>query len=155
MKLSLITLVTGLVLGILLIPEFKILGLIFANTVSGLPKMIIGLRWLKKHYQVSIDWKASAKIFFASGVAFVVTYLLLVQLKPVSYWIQLIAGAAVFLGVYMVTTPLIRAVNKNDVKTLREMLSGLGPFSPIFNIPLLIIEKLVDIFSFKQEQTEE
>ncbi len=50
--------------------------------------------------------------------------------------------------VYLVIAPLIRAVDKKDVRTLREILSGLGPFSPVFNIPLMIIEKLSDVFKF-------
>ncbi|PVX27186.1 MAG: hypothetical protein CW716_03620 [Candidatus Bathyarchaeum sp.] len=154
MKLSIITLITGLAIGLLFIPEYGVLGLIFAETISILPRMIIGLWWIKKHYQTTIDWMTSAKIFLASGAAFAVTYVLLSQLSAVSYIIQLIVGAVVFLGVYLVVAPLIRAVNKNDVESLRMMLSGLGPFSPIFNIPLMAIEKLLDVFSFKREQVE-
>jgi len=52
------------------------------------------------------------------------------------------------LFVYLVAAPLIRAVDKNDVHSLREMLSGLGPFSPVFNIPLMIMEKLSEVFKF-------
>ena len=53
----------------------------------------------------------------------------------------------VFLLVYLVAAPLIRAVNTKDVHSLREMLSGLGPLSHVFNIPLSVIEKLSKIFS--------
>lgn len=70
-----------------------------------------------------------------------VTSLLLSQLNY-GYWIELITGGVAFLVVYLVAAPLIRAVDKKDVRTLKEMLSVLGPFSPIFNIPLKIIEKL-------------
>jgi hypothetical protein len=30
-------------------------------------------------------------------------------------------------------------------------LSGLGPFSPIFNLPLKVIEILLDVFDFKRK----
>jgi len=43
---------------------------------------------------------------------------------------------------------LIRAVDKKDVRHLREMLSDLGPLSYIFNIPLKIMEKLLGVFEF-------
>ena len=76
-----------------------------------------------------------------------VTSLLLSQLNY-GYGIELITGGVAFLVVYLVAAPLIRAVDKKDVRTLREILSVLGPFSPIFNIPLKIIEKLSDVFKF-------
>ena len=50
--------------------------------------------------------------------------------------------------VYLVIAPLIRAVDKKDVWHLREMLSGLGPFSYVFNIPLKIMKKLLGVFEF-------
>jgi hypothetical protein len=62
------------------------------------------------------------------------------------YFVELIVGSVVFLTTYLIVAPLIRAVNKKDVHNLRVMLSGLGPFSPIFNIPLMVLEKLSDIF---------
>ena len=65
-----------------------------------------------------------------------------------NYWIQLFTGGISFLGVYLVTAPLIRAVDKKDVASLRELLSGLGPFSYVFNIPLKIMEKLLSVFEF-------
>jgi hypothetical protein len=62
--------------------------------------------------------------------------------------IEMIVGGVCFSLVYLVAAPLIRAVDKNDVHSLREMLSGLGPLSYVFNIPLSIIEKLLDVFKF-------
>jgi hypothetical protein len=35
--------------------------------------------------------------------------------------------------------------NKTDTQNLKEMLKALGPLTPIFNIPLNIIEKLTTI----------
>jgi O-antigen/teichoic acid export membrane protein len=154
MLLSLLTLISGLIVSILLIPEFGVIGLIFTNILSQFPKTVIGLWWINKQFQSKLDWMSTIKILLASCIAFAVTYLLLLQLNGFSYWIQLISGAIVFLGVYLVAAPLIRAVDKEDVESLRDMLSGLGPFSPIFNLPLLVIEKLLDVFSFKREKVE-
>ena len=150
MKLAIISLIGGIITALLLIPQFGVIGLIFANIITGLPSLLMGLWWIKKHFNATIDWASSAKIFLASGTAAGVTYLLLLQLKS-SSWIELAVGGITFSLVYLVTAPLIRAVNKKDVESLREMLSDLGPFSPIFNIPLKTIEKLLDVFSFKRE----
>jgi len=147
MKLALLTLGLGLFLGWILIPQFGVVGLIVANSIAGFPSMFTGLWWVRKHFGATIDWVSSAKIFLASGIAAVVTYLLLSQLNY-NYWIELVTGGVFFLGVYLVTAPLIRAVDKKDVRHLREMLSGLGPLSYIFNIPLKIMEKLLGVFEF-------
>jgi O-antigen/teichoic acid export membrane protein len=147
MRMALLTLAVGLVLGFLLIPLFGVVGLIVANTVSGIPSLIAGLWWIRKHYGATVDWMSSTKILLASCIAAVATYLLLSQLN-FGYWTELIVGGVTFLFVYLVAAPLIRAVNKNDVHSLREMLSALGPLSYVFNIPLSIIEKLLDVFKF-------
>jgi O-antigen/teichoic acid export membrane protein len=145
MKMSLLTLGVGLVLSVIFIIPLGVVGLLISNTLCGLPSTFLGLRWIKKFYGATVDWASSAKIFLASVVAAVVTFLI-VSLLPFGYWAQLIVGGVTFLGVYLVSAPLLNAVNKKDVHTLREMLSGLGPFSYIFNIPLQIIEKLSDVF---------
>ncbi len=81
----------------------------------------------------------------ASGIAALVAHLLLTQINY-DYWVELITVGMVFLMTYLIAAPLIRSVRKKDVNSLREMLSGLGPFSPIFNIPLMILEKLSNLF---------
>jgi stage V sporulation protein B len=147
MKLALLTLSVGLLLGWLLIPLFGVTGIIFTYLVAGLPSLLWGLWLIRKHFGATIDWMSSAKIFLASCIATVATFLLLSQLN-LSYLVELIVGGAFFLFVYLVAAPLIRAVDKKDVHSLREMLSGLGPLSYIFNIPLSVIEKLLDVFKF-------
>jgi O-antigen/teichoic acid export membrane protein len=147
MRMALLTLCMGLLLGWTLIPQFGVVGLIVTNSIAGFPSLFTGLWWIRKHFGATIDLVSSAKIFLASGIAAVITYLLLAQLNY-NYWIELITGGISFLVVYLVTAPLIRAVDKKDVRNLREMLSGLGPLSYIFNIPLEIIEKLSGVFEF-------
>ncbi len=149
MKMSLLGLGMGVLFGWLLIPPFGIVGLIVANSLFVLPSLFAGLWWIKKHFGATVDWKSSAKIFVASGIATVVTYLLLSQFNAtnrIEWLFEAIVGGTVFLVVYLVAAPLIRAVDKKDVHSLREMLSGLGPFSYVFNIPLKIIEKLSTVF---------
>ena len=147
MKLAIITLGMGLLLGWILIPLFGVVGLIIANSIAGFPSLLAGLWWAKKHYGVTIDWMSSIKIFSASCIAALVTYLVLSQLNA-GYWAELTVGGISFLLVYLIVAPLIRAVDKKDVHSLREMLSGLGPLSYIFNLPLAVIEKLLDVFKF-------
>jgi putative peptidoglycan lipid II flippase len=145
MRLTLITLATGLPLGFLLIPRFGITGLIISTLVSGLPSLATGLWWIRKHFGVTVDWKSSTKILAASAAAAIITQLILSQLHTLR-WISLIVGGTIFSISYLITTPLIRAVNTDDIKNLRQMLSELGPLSHILNLPLNLIEKLTIIF---------
>ncbi len=147
MKLAFINLGVGLLLGWLLISQFGVVGLISTTLIAGFPSLVAGLWWVNNNFGASVDWVSSAKIFLASVIAAGFTYLLLTPIN-LGYWTELILGGVSFLGVYLVTAPLIRAVDKKDVHNLREMLSGLGPFSYVFNIPLEIMEKLSGLFEF-------
>ena len=63
LKLTLITSAIGFPLSLLLIPKFGIIGLITTTLVSGIPSLIIGLWWIKKHFTATIDWSSSAKYY--------------------------------------------------------------------------------------------
>lgn len=145
MRISLFTLGLGVVLGVGLIIPFGVVGMLITNAVAALPSTLYGLWWLKKYFGVTIDWVASAKIFLASCVAAAVTYLVL-SLFSASYWLELCVGAVVFVCIYFVVAPFIRAISRNDVSSLREMFSGLGPISYVFEVPFKILEKLLEMF---------
>jgi stage V sporulation protein B len=141
LKLNIITLTVGLPLSLLLIPTLGIIGLIATTLVAGVPSLITGLWWIKKHLTVTVDWASSAKILLASAIAAATTYAVASQLSTPD-WAKLIIGTAAFLAICVTATPLIGAINKADVYNLREMLKELGPLSRIFNLPLNAIEKL-------------
>jgi hypothetical protein len=61
-------------------------------------------------------------------------------------WINLILGATIFLTTYLITAPLIGAINKTDTKNLKEILKALRPLAPLFTLPLFLIEKFTLIF---------
>jgi stage V sporulation protein B len=142
MKMSILTAAIGIPMAFLLIPQFGILGLIGVNLLAGMPSMFIKLKWTWKRYGVKANFQASARIFLASVISAVVTYILLSFLGA-TYWMQLAIGAVTFLATYLVATPLLGAVTVTDISNLREMLSGLGIISKILQIPLIIMEKTI------------
>ena len=145
MRISLVTMGLGVVLGLLLIIPFGVVGLLVTTLIAPLASTVYGLWWIKKHFGATVDWGASAKIFLASCIAAAVTHLILSQFTA-GYWIELVVGAVAFVCTYFVVAPLIRAIDKNDVSSLREMFSGLGFISYLFEIPFKVIEKILDIF---------
>ncbi len=147
MKMALITLGMGLLFGWTLVSQFGVIGLIATSLIAGLPSLIYGLWWIRKNFGATVEWVSSAKIFLASVIATGFTYLLLAPIN-FAYWVEMVVGGISFLAVYLVIAPLIRAVDKTDITRLRQMLSGLGPFSYVFNLPLEVMEKLSDVLEF-------
>jgi len=46
---------------------------------------------------------------------------------------------------YLISAPLIGAINQMDINNLRVMFSGLGIISKVIEIPLTIVEKSLRI----------
>jgi O-antigen/teichoic acid export membrane protein len=144
LKLRLFTLCVGIPLAFLLIPMLQIVGVIFTTVIASMPSIFIGIYWIWKHYNISVDFKSSAKIFIASAIAGMTTYTFL-TLFSASAWIMLTIGAILFIFIYLIAAPLVRAVNQDDINNLRVMFSGLGIVSKILEIPLRIVEKPLKI----------
>ena len=142
MELALITIGIGFPLGIILISRFGILGLIITGLAAGIPSLIIALRWLKKRYDVTVDWASSAKILLSGGTASAITYTLITQLA-FSNLIALVVGAVVFLLIFLIAIILTGAVTRSDIDTIRDTMTALGPLGRLTNFMLNIIEKLI------------
>jgi len=144
MKLNALRLVLGIIFGFLLIPFFGIIGLILNGYIIAVPAAIIGVYWTWKHYETKADMKTSGRIFLASLIAAVATFIV-INMFLASDWILLLVGTIFFACIYLIFSPLVGAINQKDIKNLRKMFSGLGIISYLVNIPLLIIEKILRI----------
>jgi O-antigen/teichoic acid export membrane protein len=142
--LTLITATVGFPMGYILILQYGVLGLIVTSTVSGIPSIIISLYWIRKHYELTIEWRSSAKILLSSTIAAALTYILILELS-FSSWIRLIIGIVFFTFVFVATILLTQTINKFDIENLRGMLSDLGIIGKISNRVLNVIEKLMKI----------
>jgi hypothetical protein len=155
MKQNLLSLPVGLALAYLLVAYFftlggvdtqassslAVIGGIIGILVASVPGMIWGLVWIWKNYRAKADFRISAKIFAASGIASAVTFLA-INIFSLPWILTLLAGFLIFLLAFLVTAPLIGAVNLTDVENLVTMFSGLGVISKVLNIPLLFMRKL-------------
>ncbi len=142
LELAIIGTAIGLPLSVLLTSRFGVIGLLVTVIVAGIPSLIIGLWWIRKQFGATLEWVSSAKILLASAASGAIAYALISQLSFNS-WIQLIAGAAVFLLAFLIITLITRTVNRTDTENLRQMLAELGPLRPLFNFILDIIERLM------------
>jgi O-antigen/teichoic acid export membrane protein len=143
LKLALIKLALGIPLAFILIPIFGIAGVILGPITASIPSLIWGLHWIWEKYTAKADYKSSAKIFAASTLAAIITYLALSFINTIE-WIQLAIGGTVFLTAYILVAPIIGAITPTDINNLRTMLSGLGIISKLVNIPLTVAEKATE-----------
>jgi O-antigen/teichoic acid export membrane protein len=141
--LTLIAAAIGFPMGYILIMQFGVLGLIVTSLVTGIPTTIIMLYWIRKHYELTVDWRSSAKILLSSAIAAALTYILISELG-FSSLIRLIIGVVFFAFVFVTAALLTQTINKSDIENLRGMVSGLGTIGKIFNRVLNIIEKLME-----------
>ena len=114
--------------------------MIAATIFAGTPSMFIGLHWVNKRYGTKANFGASARIFLAAAIAGLTTYLITNALAGPN-WILLLTGVSVFLVVYLITAPLLGAVNQIDIDNLRAMFSSIGRLSMVLEIPLTVMEK--------------
>ena len=140
LKLAILTLCVGAPLAFLLIPPFGIVGVIIVALIASFVSLIVGVYWTWKHYESKPDFRNSAKIFLASTIASLITFLFL-QTFVAPAWIMLTTGAILFLLIYLFSIPLVGAINLVDTNNLRFMFSEIGVVSKFLEVPFAIIEK--------------
>jgi len=154
LKLSILSSTTGIILALILIPTYGIIGLITTILISSLPQVILSLWWINKTYQATINLKSSIKIITTSATSAIITYLTISQLT-LPQWITLIIGATIYFLAYIITAPLMGAINKADIKNLKELLKTFGPLQTILNTPLNLMEKLINKFKKTKNHTQQ
>ena len=141
-KLNLLSLSVGVPMGFMIIPTFGIIGVIFVTLVAVLPSMFLGLFWLWKHFGIKADFSASARVFIASSIAALTSYLFLYVFNMAD-WVRLLVGLPIFLSIYIVSVPLIGAISNSDIANVRSVFSNLRIISTLIEVPLRIVEKIL------------
>lgn len=141
--LTILSAAIGLPMGYILIMQFGVVGLIITTIVIEIPGTLIPLYWVRKHYELTIDWSSSAKILLSSAIAATSTYGLIYVLG-FSSLVRLIVGVVFFAFVLITATLLTKIINKSDIENLRGMASGLGIIGKLFCRVLTIYDRLME-----------
>jgi stage V sporulation protein B len=149
MKLAIITSSIGFPMGYIMIMNFGVLGLIATSLTAGLPSLFISLRWLKTNYDVTVDWRSSAKILLSSTIAGTLTYLIITQL-PLASWIRLLIGVAIFLLIFILAALFTRTITRSEINNLRNMTTGFGILTGILDKLLNLLNKLITILRLQK-----
>ena len=143
LKLAIVNTVTGIVLAVLLVPTLGVPGLIITTIFDGVPGLALSLKWIKQHYDATVDWVSSGKILFSSAVPGALVYAVITFLT-LNVWIKLILGLLIFTGVFLMTLIASHTLRKLDIENLRLMTSGLGPIGNLINPVLSFLERLIN-----------
>jgi O-antigen/teichoic acid export membrane protein len=152
MKLSILTFATGIPAALFLIPQFGIPGYIFVSFGANIPTIFVSIYWIWKHYEIKVDYQNSTKIFLASAIAAIITYLFL-NIFVAADWVLFTAGFMLFLAIYLIVAPFIGAVNQTDINTLRALFSNLTIISRPLEVLLTVVEQPLKLRN-KQSKTE-
>ncbi len=139
--LALLNLLVGLPLSFLLIPLYGVAGLIILGLITSIPSTAAGLIWVRRNFGATIEWGSSARMLAASAIAGAVTYIVDPYLTSLS-WVRLLAGAVIFLAIYVATAPRLGAISRADIQNLRGILKSLGPLSGLVNPVLAVVDRL-------------
>jgi len=142
MYLTLLTVSIGFPVGFFLISKYGVIGLIAITLTASLPSLLVSLRFIKKRFNVSVDWVSSAKILFSSIITAILTYALISQLA-FSNPIRLVVGIIAFVSIFILAILLTRTIDKGDVNSLREIINVMGPLRKPLRFLLNLIEKLM------------
>ena len=142
LKLAILQASVGFPLSFFMISQFGIIGLIITTIIVAMPGLFLSVGFIKKRYQVSLDWKSSAKILVSSSVTAILTYFVISWL-PFSAPITLVVGVLVFMVVFLVTAIATKTISREDIEIIRKIVSGLGPLRKPLTLIFNIIEKLM------------
>jgi len=142
LKLAILQASIGFPLSFFMISQFGIIGLIITTIIVAMPGLFLSVGFIKKRYQVSLDWKSSAKILVSSSVTAILTYFVISWL-PFSAPITLVVGVLVFMAVFLVTAIATKTISQEDIEIIRKIVSGLGPLRKPLTLIFNIIEKLM------------
>lgn len=144
LKLTFLSVAIGFPLSFVLISQFGIIGLIVASTTFSLPSFFLSLRFIKKNFDVSLDWISSAKITLSSAATGLLTYFA-ISLLPFSNPVKLVVGVIFFIAVFIIFAVVTRTLNKADLVNVREIAKVMGPLRKPLFLVINLVEKLMKI----------
>ena len=115
-------------------------GLMASLVTSQFVSTTYGLFLARKKYALTVDWASSFRILVASLCSALLVYVLL-ALIPIPLF-KLVFGGFLYVISFLGFAPLLRAISKEDVANLDELLKGLVLIYPIAR-SILNLEKRI------------
>jgi len=146
MKLTLLRTCAAVALAFLLVPRFCVLGLALTFVLNRLFLLVPALKWLMDRLSVTVDWPSSAKIYLSSMISSAPAYAA-TRLLGFNPLVDLLAGAVVFVAVYLFSVCALRAVDFVDLDNLEKLSAALGPVRPLARLAISALRKGLSVTS--------
>jgi len=150
--LGLLTVAIGFPLSFVLVSQFGIIGLIVTTTIVGLPSLFLSLRFIKKKFDVGLDWGSSAKIAFSSGLTGLITYFA-VSFMPFSSPVQLVLGVVVFVIAFILLAVVTKTVKKADLENISGIANAMGPLRKPLTMIINLVGKLMNVLQREKKKS--
>ncbi len=137
---------TGVIGGILLVPTYKVVGLIIAqNSALLIPSFIVFLRaW--KRFAIRPPLISVAPIYASASITGLIVYLLL--RLPLGEAASIICGLSVGIPLYLLFTTLLKAVDNYDIMRLRTAFGHIPVFGILANRLLNFMEYVIQRMAY-------
>jgi len=122
-------------------------GLMVSVLATAFLSAVYGLSLARRRYGVIVDLVSSLRIGIASLSSALLVYLFLRCSPPSIPLLRLAVGGFLYLSTFLALAPLLRAINKEDIKNLHALTRGLTLIYPIARQLLKLEEKILDITS--------
>jgi O-antigen/teichoic acid export membrane protein len=139
------TVATGIPMSIIMISSMGVIGLIITNITALIPSVVIGLFFVKKVYNLTIDWLSSGGVILSAVISGILSYLVTIVLPDVSI-IRLCVGVILFTITYIFLLIFTRTIKKADIDNLKQMSSGIPMIGKIVLKIIRAIECIITIF---------
>jgi O-antigen/teichoic acid export membrane protein len=146
MKMAMVIVISFLPTAPLAVKIFHVPGLIIALIASTFLSLTYGLIKAQRKHGLKVDYKALAKICFATALASALT-LALASLFHLSALIKIAIGSLSYLFVYLTAVALIGAIEKQDISNLTQIFESR---KLIGSIAKLILSYEACLLTFKQ-----
>jgi O-antigen/teichoic acid export membrane protein len=138
LRCALITLFTGSLLALYLIPNFGIIGMILTLIFAQLPGSAYGLYWISKNLGLNPDWGSSGRIYSSVIPSTLLTLLFIGTQSNV--WVELFVGAAIFILSYLAMIKVLRVLDHMDYEMFRAIVGDKGMIAWLVNSFIDLIE---------------
>lgn len=142
LKMAILTGIIAFLFGYFAIMNFGVLGLIAATLIASVPSTMLGLRFVRKAYGLSVDWSSSGRIMLSSAIAGLAAYGS-VSLTSFSNLVQLVIGTVTFTVTLVPLAVLTKSFNRSDIANFRLMTTNFGIVGKPLNSLLNILEQIM------------
>jgi O-antigen/teichoic acid export membrane protein len=139
---TVVTFVTGILLALVLIPNYQIIGLLITMLLASRMGWLYQLLWVKKNLEITIDWSSTILVYFTSLTAFTGSYAL-INVFRLQGWMAIALGGSSFMLIYVICLPLSGALHRADIEQLVAIADSMSIFKPILLALISMMAKLV------------